>query len=387
MHRTSARASTRARGPRRVHRADTRIHLSAPRAHRPGLPRDLGDPLLNCWILAWDISRLPHALSGVWNAPNFFPYHDTLAYSEHLLGVAVLVAPVQWIGRNPVLTYNVAFIFSFVLAGSGMYLLAYGLTGNRVAAAVAGAAFAFCPYRADQVLAHPDAHVRMDADRVCGPFIDTPPADGGGTWPCFRGRVSAAGVVERLLAVLLLGRPGRRDRRRFRGRATCPLAANAPGPGRGRRCHWHAVMAPVALHYIAVKHAIGLVRSTREMESVQRASRRPTSRSIRRCVSGAECSRCRALSAVVCRCDHARAGRHRARHGRRPSSARGRPVAFGASRRSMPLAGVIALVLSLGPCAAHGGRASICGFLTASIAGCFTCYRASTDCACPRDSG
>ena len=58
------------------------------------LPSDLGDPLLNAWILAWDSQRLLDGFLGLWQAPIFYPYPDTLAYSEHLLGIAVLVAPV-----------------------------------------------------------------------------------------------------------------------------------------------------------------------------------------------------------------------------------------------------------------------------------------------------
>jgi hypothetical protein len=65
---------------------------------------------------------------------------------------------VYWVSRNPVLTYNVAFLGSFVLAGVGMYLLARGLTGSRAAAAVAGAAYAFSPFRLAQI-----AHIQMVA--------------------------------------------------------------------------------------------------------------------------------------------------------------------------------------------------------------------------------
>ncbi len=111
------------------------------------LPSDLGDPLLNTWILAWDADRLLHGLQGFWDAPMFYPYARTLTYSEHLLGVAVLTAPFQWLFDNPVGTYNFAFLLSYVLAGSGMYLLARQLTGNRMASTVAGMAFAFCPFR------------------------------------------------------------------------------------------------------------------------------------------------------------------------------------------------------------------------------------------------
>ena len=81
------------------------------------LPNDLGDPLLNTWILAWDADRLLHGLRGLWDAPIFYPYTNTLAYSEHLLGIAVLPAPVQWLSGNPVLVYNFAFLLSYVLAG------------------------------------------------------------------------------------------------------------------------------------------------------------------------------------------------------------------------------------------------------------------------------
>ena len=53
------------------------------------LPGYIGDPLLNTWILAWDADRLLHGLDGFWDAPMFFPYTSSLAYSEHLLGVAI----------------------------------------------------------------------------------------------------------------------------------------------------------------------------------------------------------------------------------------------------------------------------------------------------------
>ncbi len=115
------------------------------------LPNDLGDPLLNAWILAWDVEQLQDGLGGLWQTPIFHPYSDTLAYSEHLLGIAVLVAPVHWAFENLVLTYNVAFLLSYVLSGCGMYLLVRSLTGHQWAAGLAGLAFAFCPYRVAQI--------------------------------------------------------------------------------------------------------------------------------------------------------------------------------------------------------------------------------------------
>ena len=115
------------------------------------LPYGLGDPSLNAWILAWDADRFLHGLRGLWNAPFFHPNENTLAYSEHLLGIAIFTAPIQWLTGNQFAAYNTAFIGSFVLAGSGMYLLAAYLAGNRAAGAVCGVAFAFLAYRSHAV--------------------------------------------------------------------------------------------------------------------------------------------------------------------------------------------------------------------------------------------
>ena len=50
------------------------------------IPWDLGDPLLNCWILGWDADHLLRflkgdlgALAGFWNANIFYPEPLTLA--------------------------------------------------------------------------------------------------------------------------------------------------------------------------------------------------------------------------------------------------------------------------------------------------------------------
>ena len=109
---------------------------------------DAGDPVLTAWTLAWDADRIRHGLRGIWDAPSFFPYSHTLLYSDHVLGIALFTAPLQWLTRNPVLVYNVAFIASFVLAGAGMYLLAREVTGRRDAAIVAAVVFACQPFRA-----------------------------------------------------------------------------------------------------------------------------------------------------------------------------------------------------------------------------------------------
>jgi hypothetical protein len=136
------------------------VVLTFPLAVRPSrtLPSDLTDTLLNAWIIGWDADRFRHGLQGLWDAPIYFPYQSTLAFSENLLGIAWLVAPVYWATGNAVLAYDWAFWLSFTIAGLGMYLLVRDLTQSRAAAAVAGTFYAFCPFRFAQI-----SHIQMVA--------------------------------------------------------------------------------------------------------------------------------------------------------------------------------------------------------------------------------
>ena len=116
------------------------------------VPSDPGDPLLNAWILWWNTQAVPFT-DRWWNAPIFHPVAGTLAYSEHLFGIAVFTAPLQLLGLNAIGAYNVAMILASWLSGFFAFLLARRLTGSTLAGLVGGVAFAIAPYRAGQ-LAH-----------------------------------------------------------------------------------------------------------------------------------------------------------------------------------------------------------------------------------------
>jgi hypothetical protein len=108
---------------------------------------DYGDPLLNVWILAWDATHMFAKGAGWWNANIFSPHPLALGYSEHLAAQAFQILPIYWATGNPILCYNLIFLSTFVLSGLGAFLLVRDLTGNPRAAFVAGAAYAFAPYR------------------------------------------------------------------------------------------------------------------------------------------------------------------------------------------------------------------------------------------------
>jgi hypothetical protein len=109
---------------------------------------DAVDSLLNCWIIAWDLHKITAGeFRTLFDANIFFPYQNTLAYSEHMLGVALTALPLQIGLADPLLTYNITLLLSFVLTGFGMYLLVRHLTGSAPAAFVSGLIFAFFPWR------------------------------------------------------------------------------------------------------------------------------------------------------------------------------------------------------------------------------------------------
>jgi hypothetical protein len=121
------------------------------------IPWDLGDSLLNAWILAWDAEHLLQFLRGdldairnFWNANIFYPEPLTLAYSEHLFAQAVQILPVYALTGNVILSYNVLFLSTFVLSGLGMFLFVREITGSARAGLVAGLIYAFAPYRVPQ---------------------------------------------------------------------------------------------------------------------------------------------------------------------------------------------------------------------------------------------
>jgi hypothetical protein len=104
------------------------------------LPRgEQMDALLHGWIINWTARQLLRAPGDLFDANLFFPHPGTLAYTEHMVPEALPVAPVWALTRDPVVTYNTAFLLTFVLGGWGTFLLVRRLTGDAWAAWVAGA--------------------------------------------------------------------------------------------------------------------------------------------------------------------------------------------------------------------------------------------------------
>jgi hypothetical protein len=105
------------------------------------------DTDLFMWTLAWDTHAFTHQPLSIFDANIYYPQANTLAYSENLIGGALIAAPVLWMTGNPVLAMNVVALLSCVLCGVGAWLLARRIGVGPAGAAIAGVVFAFSPPR------------------------------------------------------------------------------------------------------------------------------------------------------------------------------------------------------------------------------------------------
>ncbi|MBA2340816.1 MAG: hypothetical protein H0V88_10500, partial [Pyrinomonadaceae bacterium] len=108
---------------------------------------DPADPYILAWTLWWDFHQTFRDPLHLFQANIFYPYRNTLAFSENDYGIAMLFFPLFAIGVRPLTVLNVATLVGFALCGYGAFRLARTLTHSNGAALVAGIAFAFVPYR------------------------------------------------------------------------------------------------------------------------------------------------------------------------------------------------------------------------------------------------
>lgn len=113
------------------------------------IPNDAADPLAEAWEAAWVGHAVLTQPLSVFSANAFWPEGPSLAFSDSLLGYF----PAGLVGSGPVAAitrYNLLFLFAYALAFAGAALLAREIGARPIAAAVAGAAFAWAPWRMPQ---------------------------------------------------------------------------------------------------------------------------------------------------------------------------------------------------------------------------------------------
>lgn len=118
------------------------IRLSSPYAK---IWQDFGLWLWNLWWMKKalvDLGTSPYFSSYIFHPTGTGLVFHNLSPYNGLIGI-----PLQLLGADVITTYNLLYLSSFVIGGVGMFFLVRELTGNTVAGFLAGAVYAFSPFR------------------------------------------------------------------------------------------------------------------------------------------------------------------------------------------------------------------------------------------------
>ncbi|MCT9931160.1 hypothetical protein N5079_13125 [Planotetraspora sp. A-T 1434] len=110
------------------------------------LPGDLEDPPCLAWEIAWYGHALLQQFRHPFDGNIFWPVQHTAVISDSLVGLAPLGLGVNDMA-DALLRYNLIYVLAAAFNFVGAYLLARQLGSGRTGALVAGAAFAYTPWR------------------------------------------------------------------------------------------------------------------------------------------------------------------------------------------------------------------------------------------------
>lgn len=118
------------------------------------------DPLFNACVLDWVARTSFQGLSAALQFPIFFPAPDVLAYSDHFLGLGLMLGAARPLFEalqvGPLAIYNALYFGSFVCSGAAFFWVARRLGIGRAAAVLGGFAYAFSGLHWDQ-----SSHLQM----------------------------------------------------------------------------------------------------------------------------------------------------------------------------------------------------------------------------------
>jgi hypothetical protein len=116
----------------------------------PNLQRalaDPGDPYINIWAMDWGWHATLHQPLRLFEANAFYPARLSLAYSDSIYGIALLMFPLRALGADALTAHNAAMLLGFAFSGFAAFLLGRMLTGSALAGIAAGVFYAFVPFR------------------------------------------------------------------------------------------------------------------------------------------------------------------------------------------------------------------------------------------------
>jgi hypothetical protein len=129
------------------------VIFTYPVAFSSNLVPGLGDVYYYIWDFWWYKTALVQGLYPFYTTYVFYPLGASLVFSDATFFNVILSIPLQhYFGF--ITAYNFLWLFSFILSGFGMFLLAKYLTGSNQAAFISGIIFMFSPIRFVHALGH-----------------------------------------------------------------------------------------------------------------------------------------------------------------------------------------------------------------------------------------
>ncbi len=112
---------------------------------------DWRDGLLNAYILRWNLHQLVQDPLNLFHASMYHPTPYSLALSENMLGLSLLLWPVELLTRDSLFLLNFMILFSFWSIALVSFALSRRWTGSWLIGFIAGTAIGFAQPRISQL--------------------------------------------------------------------------------------------------------------------------------------------------------------------------------------------------------------------------------------------
>ncbi len=109
---------------------------------------DEGDSVANLWLLSRNIDKILNEKEEFFYSDDvFYPEGFYLSSGEMYIEEMLIGLPIYLLTSNPILTYNLVLLISYILCGLGMYLLVKFYIKNKYGALISAIIFTFCSYK------------------------------------------------------------------------------------------------------------------------------------------------------------------------------------------------------------------------------------------------
>jgi hypothetical protein len=125
---------------------------TAPFTHVIGHAKAEGVPPLNTWAMATVWRNLFTNPGAMLRGTAFFPYDNTVAFSEHLFVPALMAGPVAALSGSWTFAYNASVLTALSLSGFFMFALGRELGASSLAAFMGGSLYAFNTWNINEVV-------------------------------------------------------------------------------------------------------------------------------------------------------------------------------------------------------------------------------------------